>query len=148
MPIYTGSLADVTFPVNGCNTGFNLVSVSDLGWDGDDNNCGYAGTATVKAVCFNIQEILGMIKESECELSHRSSGAYINPVCFTVKHTHPWFSRLTPENYRWEYVEVVVEDVNFLSQSEDYPAGIYSKEIAEMLIEATTKRFTQAERFV
>ena len=148
MAIYTGLLADVTFPVNGCNTGFNLVSVSDLGWDGDDNNCGYAGTATVKAVCFNIQEIPDMIKEAESELSYRSSGACINPVCFRIEHTHPWFEKLTPQDYNWRYVEVVVEDVNFLSQSEDYPGGIYSKEIAEMLIEATTKRFTQAERFV
>ena len=148
MAIYTGSLADVNFPVNVSNIGFNLVSVSDLGLDGNENNAGFAGTAKVKAVCFNIQEIPGIIKDAGCELSHRSSTAYINPVCFRVESEHPWFDKLVPQDYDWSYVEVVVEGVKFLAQSEDYPAGIYSQEVAELIVEATTKHFTQADRYI
>ena len=146
MSIYTGSLADVTFPVNVSNIGFNLVSVSDLGWDGDDNNTGFAGTATVKAVCFNIQEIPGIIKDAGCELSHRISTAYINPVCFRVESEHPWFTKLVPQDYDWSYVEVVVEEVKFLAQSEDYPSGIYSTKVAELLIGVISQRFEQLDR--
>jgi hypothetical protein len=145
MSIYTGSLADVTFPVNVSNIGFNLVSVSDLGLDGEDDD-GIAGTATVKAACFNIQEIPGIITDAGCELSHRSSTAYINPVCFRVESEHPWFDKLVPQHYDWSYVEVVVEGVKFLAQSEDYPSGIYSTKVAELLIGVTSQRFEQLDR--
>lgn len=131
MAIYTGTGASVMFPVGCGNIGFDIVSISDLGWDGDDNNIGYAGIATVKAVCFNIQEIPKMIKDAQCELSIRSSGACINPVVFRVERDHPWFKKLTPKNYNWSYVEVIIEGVKFLSESADYPAGIYSKNAAE-----------------
>jgi hypothetical protein len=147
MSIYTGSLPDVTFPVNVSNTGFNLVSVSDLGLDGEDDD-GIAGTATVKAVCFNIQEIPGIIKDAGCELSHRSSTAYINPVCFRVENSHPWFNKLVPQFYDWSYVEVEVLGVKFLSQSEDYPSGIYSTEVAELLIGVTSQRLNQLDRYI